>query len=186
MQGGQPNQGFQVIDEPLAGLYVLQRRVFADERGVLDRLYAAEDPLLSEAGLTVEHVNLVTMRNTGTLKGMHLQRGHPPEIKLITCVAGSVFDACVDVRPESATYGQWFGMILDGGAAVSILATAGFAHGVQCLSRDSVMIYMHSDRYRPEMEYGIYALDPGVAIDWPLPAKSMSARDEGLPHLCDV
>jgi dTDP-4-dehydrorhamnose 3,5-epimerase len=65
----------------------------------------------------------------------------------------------------------------------SLLIPKGFAHGFQALSEDAELIYLHTEPYTPAAEGGLNALDPLLAIAWPLPFADISERDAGHPYL---
>jgi len=168
------------------GCMVLRRRPQEDERGSLERLFAADE--LAQAGIYLEavHINLTRTIHTGTVKGLHMQMPPHAETKIITCISGRIFDVAVDLRHTSASYGQWFGIELSPEQPVSLMIPAGFAHGMQSLEPDSVVHYVHSAPYAPAAEAGVHPLDPDVAIAWPLTPQYLSRRDQSLPWLADV
>ena len=169
-----------------AGPRLLPRQCHEDDRGSLERLFAADE--LAEAGVKLEavHINLTRTTHAGTVKGLHMQRQPHAEAKIVTCIAGCIFDVAVDLRPESPTYGNWFGMELSPDKPESLLIPEGFAHGMQCLEPNSIVHYVHSAAYAPSTETGVHPLDPDVAVAWPLPPKYLSQRDQSLPWLADL
>ena len=171
---------------PASGLAVLRRKRHVDYRGSLERLFAAED--LADTGMTLVAVNVNLTRTThaGTVKGLHMQRQPHAEVKIVTCISGRVFDVAVDLRPESPTYGNWFGCELSPDRTESLLIPEGFAHGMQCIEPNSIVHYVHSAVYDPRAEAGVHPLDPDVAVAWPLPPKYLSQRDQSLPWLADL
>ena len=108
---------------------------------------------------------------------MHFQRAPHDEAKFVSCLAGCVFDVAVDLRPGSPSYLQWHGEVLSAENGRSMMIPGGFAHGFQTLTEDCELIYLHDKPYAPEAEGGLNALDPKLAIDWPLPVPDV-ARDE--------
>lgn len=165
---------------PIADVFVIERKPVKDERGYLERLYCISD--LAKAGMkSVRQINRTATYATGVVRGMHYQRAPAAEMKLVTCVSGTVFDVALDLRAGSATFGQAFGVTLDGQKTQSLLIPEGCAHGFQTLKPDCEMIYFHTADYAPEHESGINPVSAG--IDWPLPVSEMSARDAALPNL---
>lgn len=164
----------------LQGLSLLERRVMADERGGLQRMFCRDD--LAGAGWRGEVLqsNLTLTRLKGTIRGLHFQ--HPPkaEIKAIACIRGAVFDVAVDIRRGSGTFLQWEGHVLSAENARTFILPQGFAHGFQALTADAEMLYYHSTAHAPDHEGGLNALDPGIGIAWPEPAGLMSERDCAL------
>ncbi len=168
---------------PLAGSYTIDPKPFADERGWFARYYCKNE--FSEIGHTAEWVqmNHSVSYKKGTLRGMHFQVQPYREIKMVRCIAGSVFDVIIDIRKESVTFLQWFGVELSAANKRMIYIPEGFAHGFQCLSDDCELLYHHSEFYKPVAEAGIRYDDPKIAIEWPLPISVLSDRDARHPLL---
>ena len=169
----------------LPDVRTVQRYLHDDERGSLERLFASDE--LAAAGVIFEavHINLTRTTHPGTVKGLHLQRQPHAETKIVTCIAGRIFDVAVDLRLESTTFGQWFGIELSPDKPESLLIPEGFAHGMQCLEPNSIVHYVHSAAYAPNAETGVHPLDPDVSVAWPLPPQYLSLRDQSLPWLAD-
>jgi dTDP-4-dehydrorhamnose 3,5-epimerase len=174
---------FAVETTPLAGLVSVQRQPLADSRGFLARMFCAQD--LAPAGWTwpIAQINHTHTLQRGTVRGLHFQ--HPPaaEAKLVSCLRGAVWDVAVDLRAGSPTFLQWFGRELSAANHQALLIPPGFAHGFQTLADDCEMFYLHSAPYAPAAEGGLDALDPRLAITWPLPVAERSPRDAEHPLL---
>jgi len=168
---------------PIAGVLLLRRQRHDDERGTLDRLADAEVLAAVGSDFPIMAVNLTVSHRRGTLKGLHAQRSPHLEGKVVTCLSGSVFDVAVDLRAGSPTFGSWFGITLMAEDGLAVVLPRGVAHGIQSLTDGAVVHYVHSAAYAPSAEVGVDALDPEIAIAWPLPPESRSARDRGLPPL---
>ena len=170
----------------LSGLFRIEPEPRVDERGWLARTYCAKE--FSEAGLntTWPQANAVQTLHKGTLRGLHWQAEPHPEIKLIRCTRGRVWDVVVDVRPESPTFGRWEAFELTPENGIQLYVPAGFAHGFQCLTDDVEMSYLMSDFYVPDLARGIRWDDPQVAIPWPVANPILSPRDRDLPALADL
>jgi dTDP-4-dehydrorhamnose 3,5-epimerase len=174
---------FRILDTPLRGLKVVERMPIGDRRGYLERLYCADEFEWFFAGKPVVQVNRSLTRKQGTVRGMHFQRPPHSEAKLVTCLAGSVFDVAVDVRRDSQTFLHWHGEVLSAEGHRSLLIPEGFAHGFQTLEEDCQLLYLHSANYQPGHEAGVHPQDPALAIAWPEPVAELSARDIGHPLL---
>ena len=168
-----------------SGCILIGRQPISEERGVFERLFAADE--LARAGINAQavHINLTRTTQPGTVKGFHLQRAPHAETKIITCIVGRIFDVAVDLRAGSRTYGQWFGIELSPDVPQSLLIPEGFAHGMQCLEPDSIVHYVHSVAYAPTAEAGVHPLDSDLAVQWPLPPQYLSLRDQSLPLLAE-
>lgn len=162
---------------PIAGAYVLTRSVRTDERGALERLFDAEDLAALTAGQCIAQVNRTTTVKAGTVRGLHCQLPPASECKIVTCVAGTVFDVLVDLRADSETFGRWWGLTLDEVSHTSLFIPEGCAHGIQTLVPDVQMLYLHSAPFDPTCEAGVNPLDDSIGIEWPLPIAGISERD---------
>lgn len=168
---------FDVIDTPLAGLKVVQRKPIRDARGYFSRFFCAEE--FRQAGLNdrIAQINHSHSKIAGTVRGMHYQRPPHAETKFVSCIRGEIFDVAVDLRRDSPTFLQWHGEILSAENQRSLLIPEGFAHGFQTLTEDCELLYLVSAAYAPTAEGGVNALDPMLKIEWPLPVTEMSEKD---------
>lgn len=177
------SERFELTPTPLAGLVEVRRLPRGDARGYLQRMWCAQawQQLFGSAALA--QINHTYTARAGTLRGLHFQ--YPPyaESKYVSCLRGSIFDVAVDLRPASPTFLQWHGVVLSAQNHCSLYIPAGFAHGFQTLSDDCELLYLHSQPYCAEAEGGLDALDPRLAIAWPLPPGERSARDAGFAPL---
>lgn len=174
---------FDLAITPIAGLHVLQRKPIGDRRGYLERLYCANELEALVPNRQILQVNHTFTANRGTVRGLHFQ--HPPhaETKFVHCLRGRVFDVAVDLRRGSPTFLQWHAEVLEAGNHKTFVIPEGFAHGFQTLSDDCEMLYFHTATYRPEVEGGLNAQDPRIAVSWPMPVSGLSPRDAAHPML---
>lgn len=140
---------------------------------------------LNEHGLNTQiaQCNNSLTRQPGTIRGLHFQ--HPPQAdsKIVRCIRGAIFDVAVDLRAGSETFGQWCSVELNDRNRSMIYIPEGVAHGFQSLAADTELLYLHSQFYSQPLDAGLNALDPDVAIKWPLPVRNMSVRDRQHPLL---
>lgn len=122
-------------------------------------------------------VNHTLTRRRGTVRGMHFQWPPHAETKFVSCLAGEILDVAVDLRRHSPTFLRWHGEILSVANQRSLLIPEGFAHGFQALTDDCELLYLHTAAYAPGAEGALNALDPRLAIAWPLPVTDRSERD---------
>lgn len=162
----------------LAGSYVIDLETRSDERGWFARYYCKNE--FKQIGHTKEWVqmNHSFTAKKGTIRGMHFQLQPYKEIKMLRCIAGSVYDVIIDLRKDSTTFLQWTGAELSAANKKMLYIPEGFAHGFQCLEDNCELIYHHSEFYNPDAESGIKYNDPAVTIKWPLPVTILSPRDE--------
>jgi dTDP-4-dehydrorhamnose 3,5-epimerase len=168
---------FLVHDTPLSGLKLIERKPVGDARGFLSRLFCESE--LAAAGWTcsIAQINHTLTRKQGAVRGMHFQRAPYAEMKLVSCLRGSVWDIAVDLRSGSPTFLKWHAAELSADNHRALLIPEGFAHGFQALSDDCELLYLHSQPYTPTYEAGFNPEDPMLAIYWPLDVAEISARD---------
>ncbi len=164
----------------LQGLFTIERTAMKDERGFFSRFFCREEFAAFGCNFSIAQINHTLTRQSGTIRGMHFQRAPHEETKLVSCIAGSIFDVAVDVRPGSPTFMQWHSEVLSAENARSMLIPGGFAHGFQTLSEDCELIYLHDEPYVPGSEGGLNPHDPMLSIAWPLPVTQMSKRDRAF------
>jgi dTDP-4-dehydrorhamnose 3,5-epimerase len=174
---------FDVTPTGLAGLMLVRRRRSEDARGHFSRLFCVQE--LAQLGWhrPLVQVNHSRTHRIGAVRGMHYQRPPNAEDKFVSCLHGAVFDVAVDLRQGSPTFLRWHGEVLSMANDLSLLIPQGFAHGFQVLEPESELIYMHSAAYAPASEGAVNALDPRLAIAWPLPVSELSERDRAHPLL---
>lgn len=157
----------------------LERR--EDSRGWFARTYCARE--FEAHGLPTHMVqtNMSLTRKAGTLRGMHYQMAPDAEDKLVRCVQGRIWDAIVDIRPQSPTYCQWIGVELSEENGRMLLVPKGFAHGFVTLSDDAAVTYQVSAFYSPQSERGARWNDPAFGIEWPVDVLDLSDKDRNWP-----
>ncbi len=167
----------------LDGLFVVEIDCFRDERGFFMESWHKRD--FAQAGLRYEFVQDSHSRSTySVLRGLHYQDMRTPIVKLVRCTVGRVFDVAVDLRVNSPTFGQWFGIELTAENKTQLLVPIGFAHGFLTLSDVCEVQYKQTEYYRPDAEGGVAWNDKDIAIDWPLrDPPILSRRDQNQPSL---
>src|SRR5215468_11700982 len=170
----------------LTGIWLIELELREDERGFLARTFCETE--FADHGLNIRwpQCNLTLTRTRGMIRGMHYQAEPKPEIKLIRCAAGKIFDVLVDVRKDSPTFGRWEGFELSGENRRTLYVPGGFAHGFQCLTDNCEVFYQMSEFYFPELARGLRWNDPQVGIKWPLAEATLSERDRALPLLATL
>ena len=150
----------------IEGLTIIEPSVFADDRGFFMETYSKK--VFAENGIDVEFVQDNHSQSTkGVLRGLHFQKAPFAQDKLIRCTRGEVFDVAVDLRPDSATFGKWEGIVLSEENKKMFFIPKGFAHGFLVLSDVADFQYKCSNLYNKESEGGLLWNDPTIAIDWP-------------------
>ncbi|PQA84811.1 dTDP-4-dehydrorhamnose 3,5-epimerase [Limnohabitans sp. TS-CS-82] len=158
---------YHVMQTPLAGVLVLEPKVFGDGRGFFFESFNQRDfnkaTGLSETFLQDNH----SKSTKGVLRGMHYQVQHA-QGKLVRVTQGAVFDVALDIRKGSSTYGQWFGLELSAENKKQLWIPAGLAHGFLVTSESAEFLYKTTDYYHPEFERSLLWSDPAIGIEWPL------------------
>ncbi len=175
-----------VIPTRLQDCLIIEPKVFGDDRGFFLESFQAER-YRQLAGITQPFVQDNHSRSAkGVLRGLHFQKTKP-QGKLVRVVRGEVFDVAVDIRPQSATFGQWEGVVLSEQNHRQFWVPPGFAHGFLVLSDFADFEYKCTDFYDPTDEGAICWNDPQLAIAWPLSAQPMlSAKDAAAPLFSEL
>ena len=157
---------FSFIKTKIEGVYIIEPKVFGDNRGYFMETYNREQ--FVEAGLDMTFVqDNETKSSNGVLRGIHFQTQHT-QGKLVRATEGEVFDVAVVLRKGSPRYGQWEGVILSAENKRQFYIPEGFAHGFLVLSDKAVFNYKCTDFYDPEHDGGVMWNDPDIGIEWPL------------------
>lgn len=176
----------KLIECNIPGPLILQPKVFGDDRGFFMESWNAS--AFAQAGLDLTFVQDNHSRSQkGVLRGMHFQNPGP-QGKLVRVVRGAVFDAVVDLRRSSPTYGQWAGLVLSAENKRMFWVPEGFAHGFLTLEDDTDFLYKCTAPYTPQHEASLAWDDPEVGIEWPLDGiePKLSAKDAAGVRLADV
>lgn len=166
---------------PLQGAYVIEINKIGDDRGFFGRSWCRKE--MQQAGLDTDmaQINTSLSRQRGTLRGLHFQLAPFQENKMIRCTRGAVFDVIVDLRPESPTFRQWFGIELTADNHKALYSPKGFAQGFITLQDDTEITYFASEFYAPGKDRGVRYNDPQFGIQWPLPPVVISDKDQNWP-----
>ena len=167
----------KIVDTKIPEVKIIEPKVFGDDRGFFLETFQAERyASVIGDGLTFVQDNH-SRSCKGVLRGLHFQKTKP-QGKLVRVVTGEVFDVAVDIRKDSATFGQWEGVLLTGDNKKQFWVPPGFAHGFVVLSDTADFEYKCTDYYDPSDEGAICWNDPDLAIDWPIDFEpSLSAKD---------
>jgi dTDP-4-dehydrorhamnose 3,5-epimerase len=168
----------------IPGVILIEPDVFRDARGYF--LETFNSAKYSKAGIPqtfVQDNQSVSLKNT--LRGLHMQV-RKPQGKLVRAVEGEIWDVAVDLRPDSATLGQWTAAILSGENFHQFYVPPGCAHGFCVLSESAQVQYKVTELYDPADEAGIAYNDPSINITWPITSPLLSERDRRNPSLGDA
>lgn len=177
----------EIIKTPIKDLVIVKPRVFADARGFFCETYNAQR--YKDAGIVPDFCqDNMSKSSYGVVRGLHYQLNPHSQSKLVSVVEGSVWDVAVDLRKDSPTFGQWYGVELTAENHLQFMIPQGFAHGFSVLSETAVFTYKCDDFYSPTLERGIMYNDPSLNIDWRIPADKaiISEKDTKHPLLKDA
>ncbi len=158
--------GFEFKELELKGAYLISNFYAGDNRGGFTKSF--EKDIYRNAGIEFQLNETFASRSMkNVIRGLHFQT-HNPQAKLVSVVAGSVWDVIVDLRPDSSTYKKWVAHELSAENHLSFFVPRGFAHGFASFADDTVMLYQCDGKYDPETDTGIRFNDPEIGIDWPV------------------
>ncbi len=171
----------KIVETPLKNSFVVHLDLIEDFRGFFARTYCYKE--LEKRGVTKNIVQINTSYSfkKGTLRGLHYQVDPHGETKIMRCIQGAIFDVIIDLRPESKTFCQWYGVKLSAYNRNMLIVSEGFAHGYQTLIDDTEVIYPTTAFYSPEHERGIRWDDPFFNIKWPISDPIISDKDKSFP-----
>jgi dTDP-4-dehydrorhamnose 3,5-epimerase len=170
----------------LSGVFIIDIEPIKDNRGIFARLWCKDE--FEQQGLVTElsQCSLSFNQFKGTLRGMHYQSVPHAETKVVRCTRGSIFDVVIDLRPQSPTYKQWFGLSLSANNYQMIYIPEGLAHGFITLEPATEVFYQISVPYAPQSACGVRWNDPGFNIDWPMVPSVISPKDANYADFDEV
>jgi len=168
---------------PITGSWLLTPKVHADSRGQFVESFQ-KVVFAEQTGLSIDFIqdNEVVSQH-GVVRGLHLQNDPYGQAKLIRVILGKIYDVTVDLRKDSSTYGEWFGVVLSADNQTQLFLPKGFAHGYSVLSEKAIVQYKVDAPYNPQAESGIRYDDPDLGIDWQVDNRKLSDKDQKLPFL---
>lgn len=172
----------KIINTPIADLLIIEPRIFTDDRGYFYESY--NQIAYNKAGIESVFVQDNESKSVkGTIRGLHYQLNPYSQSKLVSVKEGVVFDVAVDLRKNSPTFGQWFGVELSAVNKLQFYIPKGFAHGFSVLSESVVFSYKCDNFYNPDAEKGIAYNDSDLNIDWKIQSKDVliSPKDKNHP-----
>lgn len=172
----------EIIETPIAGLLIIKPRVFEDARGFFYENYNRGK--YKEAGIDLDFCQDNQSKSTyGVIRGLHYQLNPHSQSKLVSVSIGAVWDVAVDLRKDSPTFGQWYGIELTAENKLQFLIPKGFAHGFSVISESALFTYKCDAFYNQASERGILYNDPALSIDWKIPADKAIVSPKDQVHL---
>jgi dTDP-4-dehydrorhamnose 3,5-epimerase len=169
----------------IEGAWLVESRVFNDDRGLFREWFKSETvQKITGRKFEIEQAN-ISRSSRGTLRGIHYSTAPRGQAKWVTCVAGSIQDVVVDIRPNSSTFGKWIDVELREESGKSIFISEGLGHGFLALEDKTAVAYLVSTAFSPEKEFEINPLDPSIGIKWgvELNGLKISEKDRMAPTL---
>jgi len=170
----------------IEGAFVVTPRQFADPRGVFLEFFR-RDSFVAVAGHSfgLAQANC-SVSAKGVMRGIHFALVPPGQAKYVTCMQGSVLDVVVDIRLGSPTFGQWESAVLDTVTRRAVYLSEGLGHVFLSLEDNTTVMYLCSEGYAPDREFGIDPFDPQIGIVWPDIDIALSDKDQRAPSLAEV
>ena len=178
----------QVTETRLKGCFILEPKIFEDERGYFYESFNHKDfckAIQKEVTFVQDNQSF---SKKGVLRGLHFQKGEYAQAKLVHVLMGKVLDVAVDLRKESPTFGQHVTVELSNDNKRQLFVPRGFAHGFVVLSETALFFYKCDNYYNKEAEEGIIYNDPDLNIDWRIESDEVivSKKDLELEHFRKV
>jgi dTDP-4-dehydrorhamnose 3,5-epimerase len=171
----------------IEGVWLAESPVWSDDRGFFREWFKSED-LKKVTGIDfgVEQAN-ISLSSKGTLRGIHYSIAPRGQAKWITCIAGSIKDVIVDIRPYSKSFGQWIEVELSGDSGKAVLISEGLGHGFLALEDNTAVAYLVSTPFSPNDEFEINPLDEKVGVNWGMEIIEfkISDKDKNAPTLIE-
>ena len=174
---------FKKSNTKIKDLIVVNRNKFIDSRGSLLRIFSKKG--FNKLGYPeiIDSINVTEVKNKGTIKGFHFQKPPHSEIKIVTCIKGSISDVAIDLRSSSKTFLCHHVEKLSERNKKSLIIPKGFAHGFQALENNCIILYIHSNSYQKKSESGLNVLDKKLNVKWPIKINKISKRDRGFKYI---
>ena len=152
---------------PIDGAFLIEQEAKTDDRGSFARQFCKKELATIGIAFDIKQCNMSKNTHAGTLRGMHYQKEPYPEIKMVSCLSGSMFDVILDIRKDSPTYLKWSAITLNGLDGKAIYIPAGVAHGFQTLVDNTTVFYQLGEFFMPEFYSGVRWNDSAFGIKWP-------------------
>ncbi len=171
----------EIIQTGIKDLVIVKPKIFEDARGFFFETY--NEKRYKEMGINANFVQCNQSKSCyGVIRGLHYQLAPHSQSKLVSVTVGKVFDVAVDLRKNSPTFGQWYGVELSEENKLQFFIPKGFAHGFSVLSEKAIFSYMCDEFYAPQADRGIMYNDPTLNIDWRIPTENAIISDKDNKH----
>jgi dTDP-4-dehydrorhamnose 3,5-epimerase len=181
------NKYMELTPLGIQGVWLAESPLWNDERGFFREWFKSED-IKNATGrdFGIEQAN-ISLSSAGTLRGIHYSVAPRGQAKCITCVAGSIKDVIVDIRPDSESFGKWIEVELKGDSGKVLIVSESLGHGFLAQEDNTIIAYLVSTPFSPIDEFGINPLDEKIGIDWGLELSELkiSEKDKSAPTLAE-
>lgn len=174
----------EIEHTPIKGCFIIKPQVFSDERGHFFERFNQKD-FEKSTGLKINFVqDNESFSSYGVIRGLHAQKGHAAQTKVVSVAQGKVLDVVVDIRKNSETYGHSFSVELSNKNKKQLFVPKGMLHGFAVLSETAIFVYKCDNYYQKSEEIGVRFDDPELNIDWKIPKEKqiISPKDKVLPY----
>ncbi len=171
----------------IEGVWLAESPIWSDDRGFFREWFKSADiKQATGRDFIIEQAN-ISLSSRGTLRGIHYSIAPRGQAKWITCVAGSIKDVIVDIRPESQTFGKWIEVELLGSSGKAVFISEGLGHGFVALENNTAVAYLVSTPFSPTDEFEINPLDEKIGINWGMDLSELkiSDKDRNAPTLAE-
>ena len=167
----------KLVKTKLDGAFIIELEKSEDERGFFSNVWDKKIFQKNNLNTNITEFNIVFSKKKGTIRGLHYQSAPYEGAKLVRCIRGRTWDVIVDLRPDSKTFKEWYGVELSSDNYKANYVPEGCAHGYQTLEDNSEVIYLNSQDYNSDFEKGVNYLDPAFNIPFPLKVTMISKKD---------
>ena len=167
------------INKNLIDVFLIKNKIKKDQRGKLLKINKVKKFHSTQSCFSYNS-------EVGTIRGLHFQKQPYSEVKIITCITGSIFDVVVNINEKSKNYLKWKSFILDSKNNKSLYVGKDYAHGFQTLENNTILMYEIDQPYKPTLQSGLPWNDPSISIKWPLPPKKISKKDSSFKFLTKI
>jgi len=177
----------ELIPLGIDGVWLAESPIWRDDRGFFREWFKSADAKkVTGREFGIEQAN-ISLSSRGTLRGIHYSIAPRGQAKWITCVAGSIKDVIVDIRPDSQTFGEWIEVELSGSSGKAVFISEGLGHGFVALEDNTAVAYLVSTPFSPAHEFDINPLDENIGINWGMDISKLkiSDKDWSAPKLAE-
>ena len=178
----------RIEETAIPAVFLIKPKRLIDARGYFAETFRADQFAENIGAYPFVQDNQSLSLEAGTVRGLHFQLAPRAQGKLVSCIAGALWDVALDLRRGSPTYGNFVAAELSEENGHQLWIPPGFAHGFCTLKPETVISYKVTDYYSPEHDRGLLWSDPELGINWPVSPSNaiLSDKDKHHPKLYDL